>query len=71
MNRSEKLREQFDLGMLQSIDVTKFISNMIADEIEAQAEFLDIEGDLYGVANGLRKAAQIARTYKQEGQADV
>jgi len=56
---------------LQSIDVTRFISNKNADEIEAQAEYLEIEGDLYGVTNGLRKAAQIARTYKQEGQADV
>jgi hypothetical protein len=55
-----------ECGLLQAIDFTRTISAQIADEIEAYAEFIEVEGDIYGMAGGLRKAASIARHYEEQ-----
>lgn len=66
--RADQVREITQGGLLQSITITKTISYLIAEEIEAHAEFLEVEGDIYGMAGGLRKAAAIARKYKTDGE---
>jgi len=67
MTRVDFICEQFELPLYRGTQIVTAISSLIAEEIEAQAQFLEVEGDLYGVVGGLRKAAAIARTHKQEG----
>jgi hypothetical protein len=67
VTRADQLAEQTNIGSLRSIEIIRIVSNMIADEIEAYAQFLDVEGDLYGMTGGLRKAASIARNTTTEG----
>ena len=65
MNRSEAVREIID-GQYQAIKVTQLLSNLIAEEIETHIDYVKADGDIYGLAPGLIKAAAIARNYNPE-----
>lgn len=66
--RAEHIKEIARCGSLEALKIAKAVSNLIAEEIEAHAEFLEIEGDIYGMGGGLRKAAAISRKYKTDGE---
>lgn len=66
MTRAEVIGEQYALPTLQAIYITQKLSQMIAEEILAHAEFLELEGDIYDIVGGLRKAASIAANFNQE-----
>lgn len=66
MRRVDAVQEFVGCGLLQANDITRFVSNLIAEEIEAQAAFWEIEGDTYSLVNGLRRAAMVAGKYLEE-----
>ena len=66
MSRVDVVRQECNLGLFQSTDVVRCVSNLIADEIEGYAQFLEVEGDIYGMVGGLRKAIQIVRNYDKD-----
>ena len=66
MNRADELREiTHDFRLAH--DCAKALSNRIANEIDAYADYLEAGGNVLDMVHGLRKAAQIAREYQGEG----
>lgn len=67
MSRVSRVMEKCQMPEYQAIRLTEVASQAIADEIMAQAEIIEIEGDIYGMVPGLRRAAQIALNITNNG----
>lgn len=65
MNRVDELRE-ITHNFIVANECAKVLSNRIANEIDAYADYLEAGGNVLDMVRGLRKAAQIAREYRSD-----
>jgi hypothetical protein len=70
MKRADAIQELLN-GQYQAIKVTQLLSNLIADELAAYKEYVQVAGDTYGLSAGLIKAEQIVRNYNPEETTEV
>ena len=68
MTKVEIIKEQFNLPYLVANDLVKSITTMIAEELTAHIEFVESDGDLFGIAAGLKRAVQMIKQIEVEGQ---
>jgi len=66
MNRVVAVKEKFGISHLQAHDIVKFVSEMIAEELTAEIDFVKSDGDLYELSNGLNRAVHKVKTYDTE-----